>query len=129
MPLVPNPFFPNKAYTVPACQALKNSPLGSDQRSPAALAIYRGRGAIKANNSCWSMGNAKTSLSYALCRSTNQWGKCASINLAVSPNHLLARAAPPSPDSFEISILKRVSVATAQSDVLYSRDSTTSDTI
>ena len=46
------PSTPSSRYTGSAAAADRNSPLGSDHRSPAALVISTGRGAMSASSSC-----------------------------------------------------------------------------
>src|SRR5438270_90789 len=91
--------------------------------------MYKGLGAIKANSMCWSKGNESVLLLYFLYAETNQCGNRSLRSLTVSLYDLFDKAAPPSPDSFDITIEKRESDAPAHKAAFPSLECPTSTTL
>src|SRR6516165_8177156 len=116
------PSVPKSRYTGSAALADRNSPLGSAQRSSAALETRTGRGAIRAISSCWSMGNWSSRSLNFLKLPQNQWGNDVLSRATVSPKLRRESAAPPAPELFEITIANRGSQAPAQRAVLPRRE-------
>ena len=84
--------------------------------------VDAGRGAISAISMCWSNGSCSSWSLYFLKLPQNQWGNDVLMRYTVSPNRRRLRAAPPQPESLEMTMANRVSSAPAHSAVLPSRE-------